>query len=125
MSSGTDPREHPLEPRPFLSTPWLTSWAGRSGRRYAFTCWPMNWISEAAREPCVVVVVTRDSHGTARVVRAGWTPGTSTSRMADKVLEIWARRSVEQGAHELHLAEVLTAEQANELTADMQPSVLQ
>jgi hypothetical protein len=77
----------------------LTSWRGRSGRRYVVGIHPLEEAELAQLSEAVILAVRRDADGTAHVVDLA----TAGSRPGEPARGRWMRAVRDRGATEIHV----------------------
>ncbi len=91
----------------------LSSWRGRSGRRYVVGIHALSESETLEATDAVLIAVRRDEDGTARVVAlamAGPQPA-SGSKPRERVRRSWLARMRERGATELHVHRLAESEE--------------
>ena len=86
--------------------PALTSWRGKSGRRYVVGIHPANEPDIADVTDAVLIAVQRSGDGTAEVLDVA-APGALTSR---RQRQRWVSRMRDRGATELHIHRLAESE---------------
>jgi len=77
----------------------LTSWRGRSGRRYVVGVHPLDEAEVLALSEAVVLAVKRDPDGTAHVIDIA----TADSRLGGQARTRWTVAMRDRGATEIHV----------------------
>lgn len=77
----------------------LSSWRGRSGRRYVVGVHPLEEAEILSLTEAVILAVRRDSDGTAHVIDVA----TAGSRSGEEARARWMRAVRDRGATELHV----------------------
>ncbi len=77
----------------------LTSWRGRSGRRYVVGIHPLEESEIRSLQEAVILAVRRDSDGTAHVLDLA----TAGRRPAEPARERWMHAMRDRGATEIHV----------------------
>src|SRR5688572_29461717 len=77
----------------------LSSWRGRSGRRYVVGIHPLDETELLGLTEAVILAVTRDPDGTAHVIDIA----TAGSRPGEEARTRWMRAMRDQGATEIHV----------------------
>ena len=77
----------------------LTSWRGRSGRRYVVGIHPLDEAEVLALSEAVVLAVRRDPDGTAHVIDMA----TADSRLGEQARARWTLAMRSRGATEIHV----------------------
>ena len=88
------------------SSPALSSWRGRSGRRYIVGVHPLDASELLGMTDAVVLAVRRDEAGAAQVVDAI----LADSRPGEPIRARWMDKVRERGASELHVHRLASTE---------------
>jgi len=92
----------------------LTSWRGRSGRRYVVGVHPLSEAELREVSEAVLIAVRRDENGIARLVEVEAVgPGLSSSAR-----RAWLARTRRQGATEIHLHRLAESGEERRLIAE-------
>jgi hypothetical protein len=107
-------REEPLRAASALrGALGLTSWRGRSGRRYVVGVHPLTEAEALAVSDAVLVAVRRDPDGAARVVDAA----AAGPALRPRERRAWAARARSRGATEMHVHRLAEGEGEGERAA--------
>jgi hypothetical protein len=110
-------REEPLRAAAALrGALGLTSWRGRSGRRYVAGVHPLTDAAALEVSDAVVIAVRRDGDGFARVIDAA----AVGPRLTPRAKTSWAARARALGATEMHVHRLVEDErEAKAIAADL------
>jgi hypothetical protein len=88
------------------SSPALTSWRGRSGRRYIVGIHPLTETEVLSVMNAVILAVHRDETGTARVIDVA----TASSHPSEQARTRWVAKVTARGATEMHVHRLADSE---------------
>ncbi|HEX8666582.1 MAG TPA: hypothetical protein VF744_21405, partial [Beijerinckiaceae bacterium] len=109
-------REEPLRAAAALGALGLTSWRGRSGRRYVVGVHPLTEAEALAVADAVMIAVRRDDDGIAAVVE----PAAAGAGFGTAAKRAWVSRARALGATELHVHRLAEDEGARQaIVADL------